>query len=192
MFVRGLWRTKTAFGHRGWVFRKPESPTLKRTLEIFFEMKQKEVLIGRGLSQSRITLSGRLAFNKRNPCRARRSWMHTFRGSLMSRLCLVDPSRNCPSSTDPSWAFWHQILYVKMQIWHWSSTRGAALYLSEACLLLAISAQGSYKKKSGGTRDQHARWWTCICTAHFEKGISFKWVQEPWVYSCARFLDTER
>lgn len=75
-----------------------------------------------------------------------RSWMHTFRGSLVSRLCLVDPSRNCPSSTDPSWAFWHQILYVKMQIWRWSSTRGAALYLPEACLLLATSAQGSKRR----------------------------------------------
>lgn len=112
-------------------------------------MKQKEVLIGCGLLQYRITLSGSLSFNKWNPCRLRGSWMHTFRWSLMSRLCLVDPSRNCPSSTDPSWAFWHQILYVKMQIWHWSSTRGAALYLSEACLLLAILAQGS-KKCWGG------------------------------------------
>lgn len=43
-----------------------------------------------------------------------------------------------------------------MQIWRWSSTRGAALYLSEACLLLAVSAQGSKKKKKsggGGTQD---------------------------------------
>lgn len=94
----------------------------------------------------------------------------------------------CTLSEDPSWAAsawltpvetalqaqipaeqWHQILLVKMQIWHCSSTRGAALYLSEACLLSAILAQGSKR----GTWDQHARWPTCICTAHFEKAFPF-------------------
>lgn len=136
-------------------------------------MKQKEVLIGRGLSQQRFTLSGRLSFNNRSPCRPR--------------------GRGCTLSEDPSWAAsaWLTPVEtalqaqipaehsdtkssVKMQIWRWSSkTWGSPLPLRS---LSSVSHLGTgLKKKSVWLwgRDQHARWRTCICTAHFEKAFPF-------------------
>lgn len=141
--------------------------------------KKKKVLIVAGCCSYTSPLSGRI-FNMRAPVDREDHGCTSLGDSSWACLCLVDPGRNCPLSTDPSWAYWHQILHETITCENANlileQCLGAALYLS-VCQksVSSVSHLGTGLNRGGGrgTWDQHARWCTCFCTAHFGKKRHF-------------------